>query len=290
MRQFSISDDELADVKPTQPAVAPTPQPAQAPPPPPAALVTAVIASAPKAVDLDDNPPVNTPKAAAGKGDVGPAGREVDFGDEELMKRGDGLNRIRPDKGSDKVVRFSLLPFAKPKAARSHYVVTKEGKSNRLCLTKDAEPGYCCTKLDEEGRMHVVAPALQYLNANPRTGKYTKGMPVEYKVGYVDLSRPNYRSVSLLPEEGQSVYDLDIVMALNGNKYEFNVVSRLARWRKNPELAAEVEKTTKALIGEGGKKLDRKLGRKTTLLEWKALLAGVATGAEEASLDNLEEV
>ena len=106
----------------------------------------------------------------------------------------------------------------------------------------------------------------------------------------MDLSRPNYRSVSLLPEEGQSVYDLDIVMALNANKYEFTVVSRSARWRKNPELAAEVEKTTRALCGEGGKKLDRKLGRKTTLLEWKALLAGSTAGAEEASLDNMEDL
>ena len=210
------------------------------------------------------------------------------------MKKGDGLDRIRPE-NANKVVRFSLLDFLKPRGGRSHFVTTKEGKSKRLCLSLQGETVYCCQKLDEEGQYHVVNLALEYTNANPKNGKYEKDAngklpPIEWRIGYVDLSRPNFRSVSGLAEEGDSIYDYDLVMALNARKYEFNVKSRKARWKSNPELVKEVEAAVQRFIQDGGKKLASKLGKKTSLIEWKALLAGAQAGAAEANLDDVEDL
>ena len=143
------------------------------------------------------------PRQLSQAGDA--AGEEVGWGDEQTMRLGDGLERIRPEKGSDKAVRFALLPFLKPRRTRIHWVQVGGGKVCRLCLAQGDTPGWCCTKLGEEGRYRVVVLAICYTNANPKTGGYTKlpdgsRPPVEWKIGYLDLSPSSYRTISELPD------------------------------------------------------------------------------------------
>ncbi len=315
MKQFSV-DDELADIAPQTPkqpaapapvtaAPAPPPPVQQAapapPPPPPPQPQTQPAAQSFAQPDIDDDIPAGGQKQAAASGKSAQddlVGEEVSWEDEELMKTGDGLQRIRPEKKSDKVVRFALLPFLPPRAARNHYVLTKEGKRCHVCLgTKENPVGYCCKQLDEEGRTHIVVLAVEYTNANPRTGNYEKNAttgqypPIEYRIGFLDLSRSQYKQIVDLKEEDKSLYDMDMVMAMDGNRYKFAVKSsKAARWKLVPELVKEVEAKCQPFIQDGGRKLAKRLGKKTSLLEWKALLAGVAAGAAEASLQNMDDL
>lgn len=317
MKQFSV-DDELADIAPktpiTQPTVAqPTPAPvapvqtvvaaaAPLPPPPPQPPPQAAPAAQSFAQPdiADDDAPTAGQRQSAGKASLQDelVGEEVSWEDAELMKTGDGLQRIRPEKKSDKVVRFALLPFLPPRAARNHYVLTKDGKRCHVCLgTKENPVGWCCKQLDEEGRTHIVVLAIEYTNANPRTGNYEKNPttgqypPIEYRIGFLDLSRSQYKQIVDLKEEDKALYDMDLVMAMDGNRYKFAVKSsKAARWKLVPELVAEVESKCQPFIQDGGRKLAKRLGKKTSLLEWKALLAGVAAGAAEASLSNMDDL
>ena len=321
MKQFS--DDELIDLVPAKPpaaaqavpAAAQSAQPAPAPqaPPPaplppapqpqPAAQARAVVE--PDDIDIPHQRQPQGGKAMASK-EEDFSGEEVDWGDSEVMKRGDGLERIRPEKKSDKVIRLALLPFlGKPHGTRTHFVATREGKRQYICIGRTEgvpprlifTPGLCCKHLDEEGRYHLINLALQYTNSDsnvldPRSGNYAKGYngPIEFKVGFVDLSRPNFRSISNLIEEGASIYDYDLVMVLNGNKYEFHIKSRTPRWRSTPELTKAVEEACQPFVQDGGRKLYRRLGKQTSLLEWKALLSGLAAGAAEANLDAVDDL
>src|SRR5271157_5850530 len=145
MKQFN-PDDELADIiqpattKPTatatvQPATAPVSQPAQPASSPPPAPPPVKPAPASLVEDIEDTPPTTTQqKSGSGKPDE-LVGEEVEWGNEELMKRGDGLDRIRPEKRSNNVKRISLLKDLPFRGARRHFVVTKDGnKTNRICL------------------------------------------------------------------------------------------------------------------------------------------------------------
>lgn len=222
---------------------------------------------------------------------------DVDFGDQKIMAKGDGLNRIRADK--NKVVRFALLPFIKPKSATSHFVEAKEKKGTFRCIkpTKEGEIPFCCAKLKEEGMLHVVSLAVLYTNAEDKTGKYSKDKngnypPVEWEVGYVDLSRSNYRSVSNLAPEDSTPYDIDLVMSKkdNGIGYEFVLAATKAKWKLNPDMAAEIEAAAQKFINDGGKKLISKLGRTLNKIEWQALLSNQAASGKEASLDDIEGI
>jgi hypothetical protein len=317
MKQFSV-DDELADIAPkTQPvqqviqptpapvqtvvaAVAPPPPPSPPPPPPQPQAATPAAQSFAQPDIGDDDPTPGQRQGTVGKPSLVDdlVGEEVSWEDPDLMKTGDGLQRIRPEKKSDKVVRFALLPFLPPRAARNHYVLTKDGKRCHICLgTKDNPVGYCCKQLDEEGRTHIVCLAIEYTNANPRTGNYDKDPAtgrypnIEYCIGFLDLSRSQYKQIVDLKEEDKSLYDLDLVMAMDGNRYKFAVKSsKAARWKLIPELVKEVESKCQPFVQDGGRKLAKRLGKKTSLLEWKALLAGVAAGAAEASLQNMDDL
>jgi len=253
---------------------------------------TASTAAATTAVEVEDDGEIATPTPAAKAQHVvtetDDVVQSVKFGDSKIMAKGDGLNRIRAEKG--KVVRFALLNFIDPYSAKSHFVDTKDKKGTFLCLpAKKDEIPYCCTKMEEEGMLHVVALAVLYTNADQKTGKYTiAGQPIEWEVGYVDLSRSNYRSVSNLAPEDSSVFDIDLVMSKkdNGIGYEFVLCATKAKWKLNPALAEEVEEAAKKYVNDGGKKL----GRSITLNEWKLMLAGQAKSGAEASLDDIEDL
>ena len=303
MKQFN--DDELTDLVPAKPPQAQTaPQQQAAPPQAQPAPAPPQQQQARPAPVLDDDIPTGPPPqhgARAAAAAKEPPGEGVEWGDSGVMTGEGRLERIRPEKGSNKVVRLALLPFlGNPRGLRSHYVLTKEGKRQYVCLgTVQGRAfilGPCCKQLDEEGRYHLVNLAVQYTNSDtvldPKSGNYSKGYagPIEFKVGYVDLSRTNFRQISNLVEEGNSIYDYDLAMVLSGNKYDFFVKSRTPRWKSTPELAAAVEAAAQAFVQDGGRKLFGRLGKRASLLEWKALLSNVAAGAAEASLDTMDDI
>jgi hypothetical protein len=221
------------------------------------------------------------------------SGEEVGWGDEETMRTGDGLERIRPEKGSGKTVRFALLPYLKARRARIHFVPVGNSKGSRLCLAQGDTPGWCCTRLGEEGRYRVVALALCYTNANPQTGGYPKlpdGSipPITWKLGYLDLSPSNYGTISQLPDDDASPYDYDYAMSMVNNRYEFRIKTR-ALWKVDPEVRKAVEEASRRYVADGGVKLGRKLGKKLNLVEWKTMLSG-APSASQANLDDMEEL
>jgi hypothetical protein len=216
---------------------------------------------------------------------------DVEWGDEKLMAY-DGLQRIKSEKG--KVKRFAILPFCKPKKAMLHYV---EGKGYFRCLSTEDHVGICCKKMDESD-LRVVALAVEYTNASQKDGKYKKDAkgnvpPIEYQIGYVQLSRSNFRAISNLPDEEGTVYDMDVVMSTkqNGIGFDFTKVSSKSRWRSNPELAKEIEELCQKYTD--GKQLSKFLGKKVTAVEMKAVVAGqAANNAEDAasSLTDIEDL
>ena len=324
MKQFA--DDELTDLvpptSPVQQAAPPPPPPTpapQAPPPPVATAAPAPVFTAPAPAPVFTAPPqtakvssiedldlpgtAGTATAAAPTFAATPGtelvGRAIDFDNAEPLKTGDGLSRIRPAKGSGKPSRFALIgpppygPGIAPRAARSHYVPTKDGKRNCICLADGTnDVGLCCTKLQEEGRTHIIHLALEYTNCNPTNGNYPKGYtgPIEWRIGFVDLSPSQFNTLKDKPQEGKSVYDYDYVMVMNGNRYDFNIKSPVARWKLDPEVVKAVTEAVQPFVRDGGVKLAKRLGTKKSILEWKALLSGVAVGAAEASLDDVESI
>lgn len=259
------------------------------------------------AEDELDEPTPRAAAAHAAKGTKGAAPAaadeddlDVEFGDDKLATRPNMLNRCRPsEKG--KAVRFALLPFIKPKSAKNHFVELPGKKLTARCLTPANSPdaGYCCAKLGEDGELHVAALVIRYTNADTKTGGYDKGAVIEWEVQYVDLTRSNYRAVSHLIDEmvednpNVSVYDIDIVMKHDPDRafgYQFQRISQKARWKQNPQLVEEVKQAAEKFTKEDGKILKGRLGKKLTLQEWKALLSGVAAGAEEARLDDVEDL
>jgi hypothetical protein len=288
-------DDELDDVQPAKAAVPPnaptSPTPSQqrnTAPTPAAPTATARRAAAVTTEeDVEDTakPDITTD--------------DVEFGDEELMKR-EGLMKLLPEKG--KTVRASILSFVKPKKGYSHYIPQKG--TFRCLSARDAkgnvlEPAVCCEKLGDAD-MIIAGLVLHYTNAPTTNGKYvsTKGpdgktLPVllEWDIKWIKLSRSGYRAVSALPPEDMTVYDIDFTIAwrnAQGGGFNYNYASK-ARWKLNPELAAEVEAACKPYLD--GKRLVDKLGKRATLLELKAAMSGAATtDVEDASLGEMDQL
>lgn len=153
--------------------------------------------------------------------------------------------------------------------------------------------------MGEDGELHVAALVVRYTNADSKTGGYEKGAVIEWEVQYVDLTRSNYRAVSHLIDEliednpTITVYDIDIVMQHDPDRafgYQFKRIAQKARWKQNPQLVEEVRLAADKFTKDDGKILKGRLGKKLTLPEWKALLSGVAAGAEEAKLDDVEDL
>jgi hypothetical protein len=292
MAMQTFEDDELNDVKTPAPAA----RPAAA-----AAAAAPAQAHQPKqqprqavADDFDDDMPKVATKAEDDS-DI----HDTDFDDEKVYSRPGQLNRIRPDKG--RAVRIAFIKSVKMKSAKSHFVEigtgkdAKKGKYRCLIPVGSDEQGWCCTKLAEDSTTHIVALVLVYTNADPTTGKYSKGAdghvpPIEQELGYVDLSGFNMKQIKKLPDEDQTPYDIDIIMTHAEGRafgYEFNRASNKARWHQNPELVKEVEAACERF--RDGKALIYKLGKKLNLIEWKALLSGVS-GGEEKTLENMDEL
>lgn len=290
MAMQTFEDDELNDVKPataTKANAAAAAQPAQSQPKQQQAAATEDFE--------DESKPATAAKADEDNSDI----HDTDFDDEKVYSRPGVINRVRPDKG--KAVRIAFIKSVKMKSAKSHFVEVGSGKDAKKgtyrCLIPvgDDTRGYCCTKLDEDSDIHIAALVLKYTNADATTGKYSKNAdgsvpPIEWELGYVDLSGFNMKQIKKLPDEDQTPYDIDIIMTHAEGRafgYEFNRASNKARWLQNPELVKEVEAAADRF--RDGKTLIAKLGKKLNPIEWKALLSGVS-GAEEAKLENMDEL
>jgi hypothetical protein len=246
--------------------------------------------------DVEDTPAPTTKatatstKKTAASDDDGDSD-DVEWGDEKIMSRSGGLDRLRPEKG--KAVRFAIIPWIKPKKALTHFI---DKKGTFRCLATEDEPGICCKKLAEDGSVTIAALVLHYTNAPSNDGKYRKDAngrvpAIEWRIEYVQLGQTNYRDISELPPEGSSVTDIDIVMTHKGGDgigYKFTLASTAARWRQNEALVAEVKEACEKFMD--GKKLSSKLGKKVNLTEMKAVLSTLVAGAEDQSLDDVEEI
>ena len=290
--EFKDELDNLPDLpkgeQPSQEASAAATAPAQ----------TATPSAAAKTYTVADD---EDEKADMKKGSTSPADEDlgVDFGDSELMKRGDGLDRVRPsEKG--KRVRFAILgQFIKAQMSYTHYIEKKGtfrclvDATKRLHRDKGGDPnaqGYCCLKLREDSEPTIVCLVLHYTNADPVTGKYEPGTPIEWDIKYVQLTKANYQAIyALTQEDDKDVYSIDIVMQHSNRAfgYEFGRMSK-CKWQQNPEFAAEVAERVKPFLD--GKKLRKKLGKPVTDLEMKAVIASLQQGSEDAQLGNIENL
>ncbi len=272
----------------TAPAPAPTsPAPSQETGPtlpPPAPQKSTATASAPVA-EVDEDPPAGAAKAAHAVGGFSLDNYKVEFGNEKLMSQSDGLDLIRPDQG--KTSRFALLTDYLPVLfICNHYI---QGKGSFHCLSPEDKSEVCCTtEGQKESQPQFVALALNYTNADPKTGRYAKvdGVypPIQWSLGFVRMSRSAYKRISQLPEEESRPADIDIAMSHHGKGkgYDYTKASA-ARWKRNPELVKEVEAAIKPFLD--GRKLFGKLGRKVTKLEYRAMLAGTGTAAPSGEVD-----
>ena len=265
-----------------------------------ASAAPATPAAAPKAT-----PPAA--KAAAAEDEDAPTvsdneSLDTDFDDEKVLTRPGQLDQCRPEKG--KAARFSFIPkeWIAPQTAKTHYVeVARDGKAQKQrvrCITpmgNEVEQKYCCTTLNEDGKVEVVALVVRYVNADATTGKYEKDAsgnfpPVEFQIQFVRLSGFNMRQIKKLPDEDSSPFNIDIVMTHADGRafgYEFNRKSNVPRWTLDPQVAAAVKAAASRFLD--GKALRGKLGQKLNEIEYKALLSGKKVGSD-ATLGNVEEL
>lgn len=132
---------------------------------------------------------------------------------DEALMQSLGLKPLLPVQG--KAVRFSILPFTAA-AISANY--------------------------------RAIVPVVHYLNADPASGKYEKqpsgsAPPIAWEIRYLCLTRADIMRIRKLPDDDQTPYDIDIILRLSawGIGKEFRRVSNQARWKKDPELAKEVE-------------------------------------------------
>jgi hypothetical protein len=283
MAKFIEEDDELAAISPTKTATETKKSTPTTPSAPVEEEVTEEVAE-----EEEDGA-----KAQASSDDD-----DADWGDERISSYSDGLDRLRPEKGS--AVRFAILHHSEfggaktMKKANTHYI---EKKGTYQCHKTDDKPGECCRKLGEDSYLTLAQLVLCYTNAN-KLGRYAAGPdgklpPIEYKIMYVQLSRTNYNDIGALPEDGGKVPDIDIIMSHKSNTgkggYKFTLGQSQARWKKNAALVKEVKAAVEKFTD--GRKLAGKLGKKISPIEMKLLLASLAAPAvDDANMDDIEGI
>src|SRR5271154_3070866 len=272
----------------------------------PAPVASAPVTPAPAAAAPKATPPAAKAAAAVEEEDASPVNDneslDTDFDDEKVLTRPGQLDQCRPEKG--KAARFSFIPkeWIAPQTAKTHYVeVARDGKAQKQrvrCITpmgNEVEQKYCCTTLNEDGKVEVVALVVRYVNADATTGKYEKDAsgnfpPVEFQIQFVRLSGFNMRQIKKLPDEDSTPFGIDIVMTHADGRafgYEFNRKSNVPRWTLDPEIAAKVKAACQRFLD--GKALRGKLGQKLNEIEYKALLSGKKVG-NDATMSSVDEL
>lgn len=234
----------------------------------------------PEAADDDDD---DAPRGKKKKKADEDAGGDVEWGDEKLMRPTNQLERLAV-KEKNRFVRFSLLPFVNPKRRDIHYV---QGKGYAFCNSTEEHQAVCCEKLGDPQPL-VAALVVHYTNASTKDGKFDPSKNVEFEIKSVNLSQTAFRTVSLLPEEDQSPFDMDVIMSLrtNGKGYEYRKIKSSATWKKNPALAKAVEAACEKFLD--GKLLVRGLGKKLTPAEMRVFVGSAEV--EDDDMDGMDDV
>lgn len=145
--------------------------------------------------------------------------RELEEGYSEVVKANERLMQslgVEPLllKG-DEVIRFSILPFA--------------------AAATIGEPD------------KTIVSVVQYLNADPASGKYKKqsdGLypPIEWQIRYMCFTKSDLMQMRKLPDSDQTLSDIDVTLRYSDGRLvrEFNQVSNQARWKKDPEAAEQI--------------------------------------------------
>lgn len=215
---------------------------------------------------------------------------DVSFGDEKMMKRKVICDRLTVEPG--KWVRFAFIPGLKLKAAAQHFV---DKKGNFRCLSTEDQEGICCKKLGPVDPT-FIGLVVHYTNAQTKDGKFPAAEegkpPVEPEIAimHVRMSQALYRNISGLPDEDSTPYAIDIAMTMKPGKkgYEVRRMSSVPRWKKNDDCVAQVKEWAKQYAD--GKMVNSKFGKKATLAEWRAMLAGVASEEEDADLSGMDDI
>jgi hypothetical protein len=208
-------------------------------------------------------------------------GTEFNFGDDKFKSQS-RLPRIK-NNNKGEVARFFLVGGVKARAKETHFIA---GTGTFQCL----KPSTCpvCLK-GEASRLRIVCLGVKYTNADLKTGKLGNQKP-EYEVGWLCLSRANYSQITSLPEEGSTVYDIDLKMGNSTRAfgYEFTVASSVAAYTKVGD-----EKVIAGLVAPylDGVDLAKKLGKKASAGELRAALSGVGGIIDtSASLGDIEDL
>ena len=255
------------------------------------------------AASFDDE--VLTTKSSAPQLLNNAADLDSDFGDQDAMSTGDGLDRIQPADKKSKVRCAVLTNVVKPKKAWIHFIQKGDKKAVYRCLTERDKKNVpigpladCCKKLnhddDQKAQLIWAVLSLKYRNSDPTTGKYpvpVEGQaptPVVWELGWLKLSRAGYKQISELVQEGEQAYDFDFTVAYkdNGIGYDYKRVSQKARWRLNEELVKEV--IAEAEKFKDGTLLANRLGKVVSAVDMKAILAGQSAAAT-TSTKNIDD-
>ena len=195
----------------------------------------------------------------------------VSWGDEEVGRIGDGLNRLKPE--ANKKIRIALVPGIKPRAGRVHWIEAGTTKGNFRC----SGTGCPLCLGGNAARYSVAALAVQYTTADPTTGKLPKDAPLAYQIGYLSLGQQTFRTVSEIAPEGSTPADVDILITYDGRRYDYKAACSPPRYRQ----AGDEEKVKTLAAPELGK-LGSKVGRTATAQQMKVFAA--ATGMKKAAV------
>ena len=212
---------------------------------------------------------------------------EVDFGDEEMMKNTGFLEKLQV-KDKKQVARFSLLDVRKAIRGFAHYV---EGKGSFSCFTDHKNPkapkAACCKTLGDP-QMRVVALVVHYTNADTKTGKLMKDVPVEFEIKYVNLTKKQFQDISKLAEEDGTVYGMDITMAVrsNGIGLDFHRIASKAKYLSNSDLTDEILEAANEVKDKLGKTLPKKI----TKAELAVYLAAAQNEEEDPDMEEIEDI
>jgi hypothetical protein len=113
-----------------------------------------------------------------------------------------------------------------------------------------------------------VALAVQYVNANPKSGKYVlsadgKLPALEYEIGYLQCGKQNYRALSAIIGDDSLLTDLDIIMTHKNPQvvlqgFLFTVATNKALWKQDPIIVKAVATEAQSLYE---KQLPKRLGK-----------------------------
>jgi hypothetical protein len=198
---------------------------------------------------------------------------ETGFGDEadeKYLSNEDYLPALKILRGE--VGRFAFAPGFKLKHRKIHFF---EGTGSICCLSTKEKKAVCCST-GNPAKDRFVGLIIAYDNCDKKSGKFaTNETKPVVAIKAIRLSRANYQDLNSIPEEDQSIHDLDLKMYHDPSRsfgYRFGRVSSTPRWKMLP--AAEITALLEPF--KDGVKLTSRLGKMLTEAELKAVVTGMS--------------